>query len=981
MEKTIQKSYSESYFMFKKLISEIFIIPLILYILAIAFITHVSIFNQPLKSQINLYSAKKRKILFLIMIFLYICNIISLIKITNLENSKNTVSSALTLIILLFYIISIMAVLLTIYFIDEKNKKQIKIDKRNPLEWFIILNIIYFLLDLVNEIVYGYFTFLTPFTFCFCIYFQIFVYKYPNDHYKIFLSKGFKFIELNEFDKELINKKLQSLKINEQKYKVNNNKRYYIPMTYVNSKTNMLGDEKSESNLSTLNDNKLYSNDSYKNNSNNKINQLINELYNPNNNINYLQNSYEGVLKIQVSFQSNFSIDYGTYYNYNKTKKNILDNQNNNSDELKNRLSMLNSHYLSDDENDSNDHLDIANFYTSIIFCFNVSATSSFYITNKHLRKSLEEFFKLDILLENEFTEERYYSSLIKTLPRLNIKKCFDELSKNIKKGVKISNSSNNSDILLECIQNTKNVCEKYLKDITSNPHFIIPEVLFFLEIRDQNVFQLYFNINEQIRKKDNNIISRFSRKSDNTLSNNFYLSTNCNYFSNNNDYNMNIILKIIKADYLYNNIKTLKNKNIKDNNDYYFLIRITYGESNKYVKKKFDETIFVIQEFNKLLDFQQYNFSGKKIANNNKDIYSKISKYYSDFLKIYNKLTDNEGGRPTQSFKLSKNNKLFEYFKKYPDEIEHDDDPLCNLIIIIESILNIIINYYLDQIPNSNQIVHEYFIDCIDDYWDVEKLKKYLKHNNNLLSLFQITTKEKNINDIFVLDKNYLYININYKITVFYELCFKITTSNNFIQFDKKYEFEEVKNYIDLMNVELSLGLVWPEKCFIEKEEFLDDINNNIHIIRLNYMSKYLNKIFNANKIFNTNNWKKILYDDKSYHDVIEIKFKELKHNNNNKKNETFKKKTTETNSFYLNRNILKLSGSSFNLSNSFRKYENNDEDVKNENNIISDDANSEKRNKNDLFFNNSEESQNSLESITSHFSKNSNVKNLFDV
>ena len=74
-------------------------------------------------------------------------------------------------------------------------------------------------------------------------------------------------------------------------------------------------------------------------------------------------------------------------------------------------------------------------------------------------------------------------------------------------------------------------------------------------------------------------------------------------------------------------------------------------------------------------------------------------------------------------------------------------------------------------------------------------------------------------------------------------------------------------------------------------------------------------------------------------------------------------------------------MSGSSFNLSNSFRKYENNDEDVKNENNIISDDANSEKRNKNDLFFNNSEESQNSLESITSHFSKNSNVKNLFDV
>jgi len=81
----IEKSYDESYFMFKKIISEIFIIPLLLYILSISFITHVSIFNQPLKSQINLHTEKKRKILFLIMIFLYICQIISVIKITNME--------------------------------------------------------------------------------------------------------------------------------------------------------------------------------------------------------------------------------------------------------------------------------------------------------------------------------------------------------------------------------------------------------------------------------------------------------------------------------------------------------------------------------------------------------------------------------------------------------------------------------------------------------------------------------------------------------------------------------------------------------------------------------------------------------------------------------------------------------------------------------------------------------------------------------
>ena len=973
MDETNIKKYSESYFMFKKLITEIFIIPLILYILAIAFIIHVTIFNQPLKTQINLYSAKKRKILFLILIFLYICNIISLIKVTNLETSENTVSSSFTLIILLFYIILIMAVLLTIYFIDEKNKKQIKLDKRNPLEWFIILNIIYFLLDLVNEIVYGYFTFLTPFTFCFCIYFQVFVYKYPDDNYKIFLSKGFKYIELNEFDKELINKKIQSIKINEQKYKLNKNK-YYIPMTYMNGTTNMLGDENPKNNSSNLNDENLSNNnDISKDNNNNKINQQINELYNPNNS-EYLKNSYEGALNIQVAFQSNFSIDYGTYYNYNKTKKMILDYQNNN-DSIKNRLSGYN---FEGDENDSDDHLDIANFYTSIIFCFNVSATSSFYITNKRLRKSLEEFFKLDILLENEFTEENYDSSLIKTLPRLNIKKCFDELSKNIKYGININNSSNNSDILLECIQNTKNVCEKYLKEITSNKNFIIPEVLLFLEIRDQNVFQIYFNINNQLRKKVNNIFSRFSVKCDNISNNNFYLSTNCNYFTSHNDYNMNIILKILRGDYYS---PSLTNKNNKENNEYYLLVRITYGESNKYIKKKFGETIYVLQEFNKLLDNHHYNFSGKKMVIKNKEIFSKINKYYMEFFKFLGKLKGQAGSGATQSFNLSKNNTLIELFKKYPDEIENnDDDLISNLIIIIESILNIIINHYLDQIPNSNQIVHEYFIDCIDDYWDVEKLKKYLKHNKNLLALFQKEIKEKNINNIFVLDKNYLYININYNTTIFYELSFKITTYSNFIQLDKKYIFEEIKNYIDLMNVELSLGLVWPEKCFTEKQEFLDDINNNIHIIRLNYMSKYLNKIFNANKIFNTNNWKKIFYDDKSYHDVIEIKFKELNHNYH-KKNPIIKKNSDETNSFYLNDNNIKLSDNSFNLKNSFKNKEDNSEDIKNENKFSIEDPNSEKANESDISINNSEEKQSSMESITSHFSKNSKLKNLLDV
>lgn len=964
----IQKIYDESYFMFKKLIGEIFIIPLILYILAISFITHVSIFNQPLKSQINTYLARKRKILFLILIFLYICHIISLFNITKLETSANTISSNMTLITLLFYIMSIMAVLLTIYFFEEKNKKQIKFDKKNYLQWFIILNLVYFLLDLVNEIVYGHFTFLTPITFFYCIYFQIFFYRYPDDNYKLFLSKGFKYIELNEFDKELINKKLQSIKINEQKYKPNN--KYYIPMTYVNSKTNMLGDENSEN---KMNDNDILNNniDSY-NNNNNKINNLINELYNPNKNINYLENSYEGVLKIIVTFQSNFSIDYGTYYNYNKTKMNIINNNQNNK---KNKLSLLNLHNLVDEDNDQDDHFDIANFYTSIIFSFNVSATSSFYVTNKHLTKSLEEFFKLDILLENEFTEERYNKSLIKKLPRLNVKKCFDELSNNIKAGTKMNKSNNNSDILLKCIQNTKNICEKYLKDITSNPHFIIPEVLFFLEIRDQNVFQLYMNINDQIRNKDNNIISRFSRRSENT--NNFILSSKCNYFSSNDDYNMKIILKIIKGNYFNNNITINKKKNIKENNDYLLLIRLTYGECNKIVRKKLEETIFVLNEFNKLLEYNN-PYGEKKYINRKNEKDSEIIKLFSKFLQLYSKLIP--GAIPNQSFKMNKSNNPINNFKEYPNYSNDEDNSFNNFILTIEDILYLIINYYIDEIPNSNQIIHEYFIDCVDDFWNLEKLKKYLKNESNLLSLFQNAINDRSINDIFVLDKNYIYININYKTIVFYELCFKITTSSNFIQLNKKYEFEELKNYIDLMNVELSLGMVWHDKCFLMKEELMEEIDN-IHFTRLNYISKYLNKIFNSNILFNSNNWKKIFYDDKSYHDAIDIKFNELKHNNS--KNKMHKKNSKEENSFHLNLNNIENNENSFSNVNSFKINDYYSESFKNENNMIYNDAKSVKsnNNNNNIFFNNSEESNQSSETITSHFSKNTNVKNLFDV
>ena len=212
--------------------------------------------------------------------------------------------------------------------------------------------------------------------------------------------------------------------------------------------------------------------------------------------------------------------------------------------------------------------------------------------------------------------------------------------------------------------------------------------------------------------------------------------------------------------------------------------------------------------------------------------------------------------------------------------------------------------------------------------------------------------------NNIFVLDKNYIFININYSINIFYSLFFKITTNSNFIQIEKKYSFEEVKNYIDLMKVELGLSLVWPKRCFELDDE---DRVENIHIYRLNLMSTYLNKIFNANKIFNIKDWNKIFFDDKLYHEVCEIKFKEKKVKS--KKNEDNIEKKNSIDDFF-------LTGSN-------KKVKNNI--IKNNKNV-NENMTSFELKKSDLLIE-EDESMNSFGSLTSNISKNSNVKKLLDV
>ena len=380
------------------------------------------------------------------------------------------------------------------------------------------------------------------------------------------------------------------------------------------------------------------------------------------------------------------------------------------------------------------------------------------------------------------------------------------------------------------------------------------------------------------------------------------------------------------------------------------FLISLNYEESTKFVRKKLEETIFILQEFNKLLSNNYNNNIFSSIKSTKKEINTNLKKNFSEFIKIVNKISGTNFS-PNQSFKI-KNDKINKnIFKTYSssDKNNNEDDLFFNLILYIENILQLLINHYLDDIFNSNQIIKEYFTDFIEDYWSLDILKKYIKYDNNFRNLFQEEINGKSINNIFVLDKNYIYININYNINIFYVLCFKITTNSNFIQIEKKYSFDEVKNYIDLMKVELGLSLVWTKKCFeFDDEEGIE----NVHISRLNLMSTYLNKIFNANKIFNIKNWNK-------------IKFKEKKINNK-KNEEIIDKKNNYIDDFYLNASNQKLKKNII---------------KENNKNILNENLASFELRKSDLYLNDENESMNSFGSLNSSISKNSNFKNLINV
>ena len=134
------------------------------------------------------------------------------------------------------------------------------------------------------------------------------------------------------------------------------------------------------------------------------------------------------------------------------------------------------------------------------------------------------------------------------------------------------------------------------------------------------------------------------------------------------------------------------------------------------------------------------------------------------------------------------------------------------------------------------------------------------------------------------------------------------LSENNNNINFIEDIE-NSYKTYINqLIDIIADILDKLTNKSNEESEKEKNEDENGEWILLSTTMIEM--EIFNTNKIFNTHNWKRIFYDDKSYYNVIEIKLKELKYSTSKKiKISTLvndKKNSCDSNSFILNDNYL---------------------------------------------------------------------------
>ena len=503
-----------------------------------------------------------------------------------------------------------------------------------------------------------------------------------------------------------------------------------------------------------------------------------------------------------------------------KTSKYSLSSFNEN-DIPKINIKFKNSFYIQfkEDKIEGNQMKNVADCYENIFFDIDVMISTSNNFLKSVIKKNLLDFVKLDEEIHKEFVPNLYSNVIIDKLPIFHIE--FDP--------------SYNQMII---IKKLKNSAEVYLNELLKEPAFINYDVLLFLKINNKEFENIFGKIREKyIITEDTkiNIVNLLTSKIKRSIS-----------FSK-----KRIIVQILIGSYHDKDILFELDSNY--NKIYYLTIRLICDNSYKIVQKKMYDTIFLLYEYSKLYQKELKNKMKKDFKNNS------IEYYLLSFLEMKNKY----GEKPKYpSYYLFKN--------------KNNEKNIYEYIQIIENILQYIIdNYYTLQNLN-NFILSEYFDDFKDDFWNGrirKNINSYYSLSSKSLGLvfdsntkLEILIQENMVSNIFAVSKNYIIITVNYKTNVFYEICFKITsTLQDFIEVSKKYKFKEIRKYIDLMSNKLKIEQYWPDECFFGNPEskYLKYKN------RMFYIGKYLNVILACKKFFTIPQWKELFKYDIAFSSI----------------------------------------------------------------------------------------------------------------
>ena len=504
------------------------------------------------------------------------------------------------------------------------------------------------------------------------------------------------------------------------------------------------------------------------------------------------------------------------YFSESIKRKSSVFSLNNENDIPKINIKFKNSFYIQfKQDKNRNENNNFADCYENIYFEIKVIINySNNNIIQTTLKKNLYDFVKLDEDIHKEFLPNLYDDNLINKLPIFYID----------------YNISNYNQMII--IKKLKITAENYLNNLLKEPAFINYDVLLFLEINSKEFEKIFMKIREKyIISEDTkiNMVNLITSKIKRSIS-----------FSN-----KRIIVQILVGSYHDKDILFELDSNY--NKIYFLTIRLVCDNSYKIIQKKMYDTIFLIFEYSKLYK--------KELENKKKEDLTKNSIEY--YLFIFLQMKKKYGEKPKYpSYYLFKN--------------KNNEKNINEYIKTIEKILQYIIdNYYTLQNIN-NFILNEYFEDFKDDFWNMKNKKKkntfYSFSSKNINLLYDANTKleiliqENMVLNIFAVSKNYILITINYKTNVFYEICFKITsTLQDFIEVSKKYKFKEIRKYIDLMSNKLKLEQFWPEECFLNNLENKDLKYKN----RIFYIGKFLNSILACKKFFNIPQWKDLFLCD----------------------------------------------------------------------------------------------------------------------